>query len=155
MWGLDAWCESGVLVLVVEQGVTFSIGHSTLSLSLCCREIGTFLDLKRYRSGIYWGIYSRGGVTALHWRRRGYMGGGGTLRRVHVQSIQRSSDRNIQRPCIQWTFVLTSSLRQCYKSPAISFFHEMYVLTKESLCMSLSIGHRPPTHNNLLTTGRP
>ena len=31
-----------VLVLVLEQGVTFSIGHSTLSLLLCISEIGTF-----------------------------------------------------------------------------------------------------------------
>ena len=37
--------------------VTFSIGHSTLSLR--SREIGTFHNLKRYRSGIYWGIYSQ------------------------------------------------------------------------------------------------
>ena len=47
-----------------EHGVTFSIGHSQPSLTLC--EIGTFQDLKRYRSGIYWGIYSRGGAAALH-----------------------------------------------------------------------------------------
>ena len=99
-----------------------------ISLSLCCREIGTFLDLKRYRSGIYWGIYSRGGVTALHWRRRGYMGGGGTLRRVHTEYTE------ILRQ--EYTKALhTMDIRPHIKLKTMLWIRN--VCTQESLCLWL------------------
>ena len=70
--GFDARVvEEEVEVEEVEE-VTFSIGHSTLSLSLCSIEIGTFWDLKRYRSWNLLGdiFTARCSSFTQRWKRR-------------------------------------------------------------------------------------
>ena len=128
------WCEIGGRGGRGGRGHILHWSLNPLSLSAALR-LGRFGIWKDIAAGIYWGIYSRGGAAALHWRTHGYLGkwgpqtSEGSMERVLYR--QRSSDRNIQRPCIQWTFVLTSTLRQCYKYPAST----RNVCSTESLCL--------------------